>query len=433
MFESILIAGRGDVGARVARTCRRVGVTVADAELPADLDRWCPDAESVVGTALKWGVGAIHPGYVAPAARANLARVTREAGLTFVGPSSEALRAIENKLVQRSMAMSLGIRTVPGTDHPIDSVADALADAERLGYPVMVKPLMGTAGIGVRQVDEPEELESAIEASSAEARAKLGSGDLYLEKAFYRPRQLEVTVVSDGEPAPLGERECSLQRHHQVLIAESPSPLLLQMREGEPARTAISESAVRLSEAMELRGIATFEFLCDVDGRFHFMDCNADMHGAILVTEMLTGLDPIELQLQLSAGEKLTHESRLRRSGHAFEVRVLAENPARDFAPSEGVIKSMRFPPVPHGKVRIETIAKTGETVPQEGEPLLARIASHAPIRHQALLNLDRTLAETLVVPVGTNLRFLRQVLNHESFRAGQFDTWFATRLAKAA
>ena len=283
----------------------------------------------------------------------------------------------------------------------------------------------GTGAIGVTPCDEPAELEDALRRASELARDTFGDARIYMEKAIVHPREIEVTVVCDahGNRTTLGERETSLQRIRRKLIAESPSPLLLQRADGDSLRDALADAALRVAEEIGLTGVATFEFLLDLDCRIYFLEANADMHGAIIATELLTGVDPIELQLSLAAGEVLADEARLTPSGgHAFEVRVVADRNGQ-------TVETFRFPPAPHGKVRVEPAFEPGVPIETDLDPLVARIATYAPIRHQALLALDRTLAETSVSPVGTNLTFLRRVLNHDSFRAGYYDLGFCERL----
>lgn len=425
MFETILITGDGEVAARVERTCKRIGIDICSAGDVKGVSGWRPDVDEVLEAAKRTRPAALHPGYVAPATRTRLARATREEGMGFVGPSTTALEAMQDKLQLRDAAMRAGVRVVPGGDSAITDVEAARGLAESLEYPVMIKPVSGTAAIGVTPAFEPADLEDALRRASELARDTFGDARVYMEKALEAPREIEVTVVCDehGNRTTLGERETSLQRSRDKLIAESPSPLLLQRADGESMRDALSDAALRIAEEIGLTGLATFEFLLDMDCRIYFLEANADMHGAILATELLTGVDPIELQLSLAAGEPLTDEGRLTpASGHAFEVRIVADRRGE-------TLESFRFPPAPHGKVRVEPSVEPGVPMETELEPLVARIATYAPIRHQALLALDRTLAETTITPMGTNLTFLRRVLNHDSFRAGYYDLGFSERL----
>lgn len=430
MFETILIAGQGEVATRVEQTCKRMGLDLGSNDTISGTP-FRPDVESVLKAAKACGAEAVHPGYVAASAGATLAAAVREAGLIFVGASESALKAMGDKLAMRAAATRCGLRVIPGSDEAVTDARSAHAHADRIGYPICVKPVAGTAGIGIYVADDEDELEGAIGVAARDAEEAFGDGRVYLERSLRRPRHVEITVVGDskGTYSVFGERECSLQRKHQVLVAEAPSPLLLFAPNGDAAREALIESARELAQEIGLVGVATFEFLYDCNEEFFFLEANADMRGATLVTEMLTRLDPIEMALSIAAGEAAPDEPRLRSSGHAFEARLCAEDPARGFAPVAGKLTSMRFPPAPQGKARSEPALEVGDTVPTKGEPLLARVATRSPTRHQALMALDRTLAETTIPDLTTNLEFLRRALNHDAFRAGQYDTSFASLL----
>ncbi len=429
-FDSILISGLGEVASRVARTCRRLSIDVLSASLPTPPHPLVPDAEAIVAAAQELGASAIHPGYVGPRSRAELAMLTRAANLSFVGPSSEALAIMADKVALSDRAEAGGLRPIEKSSASEDrsTLAEAAAD---IGYPVFVKPVAGTAGIGVYRVDDEEDFGAAFGAAADAARTAFGDPRLYVERALDRPRQIEVTIVADAHDnrAALSERECSIQRRHQVLIAETPSPWLGAHPEGEAVREMLIDQALRLAEQLSLTGVFTVEFLVDVDGHIHFLEANADMQGAVLVTEMVTGYDPIELSLTAAAGAPITEDERLASRGHAFEVRICAEDPEDGFRRTEGSVTEMRFPPAPARKVRIEPAVEVGASVPLGVEPLLARLATFAPGRHDALLWLDRALAETVIEGPANNLAFLRRVLNHEAFRAGSYDTSFVQRI----
>ena len=424
MFDTILITGDEEVAARVERTCKRLGVDLADAGDVEGTRGWRPDVDAVVGAAERTGAKAVHPGYVAPLRRTALARALRERGIGFVGPSTVALEAMQDKLAMRAAAERVGVRVVPGGAEPLRDLAHARSVAGDLGFPLVIKPIAGTAALGVEVAHDEEGVEIAVGRARERASDTFGDARVLAEKMVETPREIEVTVVvgPNGTSTTLVERETSIQRGYDKLIAESPSPLLGQRADGESLREALADAALRIATEIQLEGLATFEFLLDAECRVYFLEANADMHGAILATEMATGIDPIELQMQLASGEPLEDEARLTASGHAFEVRVIADRRGEK-------VRSFRFPPSPHGKVRFEPAVEPLVPMQTELEPLVARIATFAPIRHQALLALDRALAETSVAPIGTNLTFLRRVLNHDSFRAGQYDVGFTERL----
>ena len=423
MFDTILITGAAELAARVERTCKRIGVDIADAGDAPSTRGFLPDVSAIVEAAVRAGAKAVHPGYIAPARRTALARALREREIVCVAPSTESLEVMEDKLAMREAAERAGVRSVPGSNATSD-VAAARSAADALGYPVVVKPISGTGAIGVAIARNDDELEAAFAHARAAAADTFGDPRVLVESHLYEAREIEVTVVCDahGTATTLAERETSLQRGFDKVLAESPSPLLLTRADGESLREGLADAALRIATEMKLSGLATFEFLLDADCRVHFLEANADMYGAILATEMATGVDPIEMQMQISAGEPLESEARLAAGGHAFEVRIIADHEG-------GTVRSLRFPPAPQGKVRFDPAVEPGDALDTELAPLIARVATFAPVRHQAMLALDRTLAETSITPIGTNVTFLRRVLNHDSFRAGQYDLGFAERL----
>ncbi|MBW2465561.1 MAG: ATP-grasp domain-containing protein, partial [Deltaproteobacteria bacterium] len=309
LFDNIFISSRGEVANRIARTCRRVGIDVLDVELPPTPHPLLPDAEATVAAAQAAGATALHPGYVGPRARAELAFLSRAAGLTFVGPSNEALAVMADKVALRTRAEATGIKALPGSA-ALSTWDEARDAAQELEFPLFVKPVAGTAGFGVLEVDDEDDLHNAFDISIERATATFGDGRVYLEHALHRPRHLEVTVVADahGNRFALRERDSSVQRRHQVLIAETPSPWLSNHGEGEAIREFLIDQALRLAEELSLVGVFTVEFLIDADDRVFFLEANADMQGAILVTELATGRDPIELSLEVATGAPLTDD-----------------------------------------------------------------------------------------------------------------------------
>ncbi len=429
-IERILIVGPSEHAARVERTCRRLGldVLVAGGDVAEHPHR--PDPESLVRTAIDAGANAIHPGHVAPRTRAELGMFAREAGLVLVAPSSESLACLADKTVLRARAASAGLRIIEGSD-PVASPDAALDAADRLGYPVMLKPVGGADGVGVKRCLDADDLRGAFDASSEQAGRAHGDSRLYVERALDRPRQLDIVVLRDstGAAAALTECECSVRRLNRVLIAETPSPYVLALPDGEALRELLVDHALRIAAELTLVGVATIELLVDPDGHVHFLEANADAHPSSLTTELLSGIDVHELSLVLACGGEVGDEARLLAYGHAFEARLVAEDPDDAFRTQPGVVDEMRFPPAPHGRVRIETTVEPGEAPSNGIEALVARIGTSGPVRHDALLSLDRTLAECFVGPVPTNAEFLRRVIAAESFRAGQYDVTFTEQV----
>ncbi|MDD9945894.1 MAG: ATP-grasp domain-containing protein [Myxococcales bacterium] len=445
MFEKVLIANRGEIAVRIARTCERLGIaTVAvhsDIEAEALHVSTCDEAvcigeapargsylnaTKIIEAAKQTGANAIHPGYGFLSENPHFARAVEEAGLAFVGPTAEAIGLFGDKLKARELAAHAGVRVVPGTELPLESAADAVRAADDVGYPVMLKAAAGGGGIGLQRSHGPEDLEEAFATCQRRAEAAFGDGRVFLERLIERPRHLEVQVVADshGQYVALGERECSIQRRHQKLLEESPSPAFVQPDHGDLKREILCDAALRIAREANFANVGTAEFLMDAQDRIYFVEFNPRLQVEHGVTEMCTGLDLVELQLRIAAGEKLPPEAiAAQPTGHAMEARLYAEDATQNFIPRPGQIENLRWPMVAPGALRIETGVTAGSTMTPHYDPLIAKLIAYAPTRHQALLTLDRVLAETVLTPLTTNLGFLRQVLAHEAFRAGQYDT----------
>lgn len=451
MFDKLLIANRGEIALRVARTCERLGIsTVAihsevDAEAlhvthcdeaicvgPAAVAQSYLNVGAIIEAAKKTGAQAVHPGYGALSESAAFATAVRDAGLVFVGASPEALTLFGDKLRTRELAEQAGVRVVPGGQETVSDVAAALQLGELLGFPLMVKAAAGGRGIGMLRVDSAPALERAVATCMGKAQDAFGDGRVFLEQFIDRPRHLEVQVVADGQggAAALGERECSVQRRHRKLLDESPSPVLAAMAHGEERREVLCDAALRIAREAGYQGVGTAEFMMDDQGGFHFLEwspCLQIEHG---VTEVCTGVDLVEAQLRIAAGEALPPEiERSAPTGHAMEARIYAEDPARDFLPMPGKVELFHWPTVAPGALRVETGVGPGSAVPADDDPLVAKMITYARTRHHALLTLDRVLAETVIEPLKTNVDFMRQVLASEAFRAGQYDVGFVNQL----
>lgn len=454
MFKKILIANRGAIAVRIARTCERMGVaTVAvhsDVEADALHVETCDEAvcvggarvtesylnmEAIVAAAKQTGAEAIHPGYGLLSENPTFAREVIAADLTFIGPSPEAMELFGDKLRARALATQAGVRVALGSAAALCDVEAAVAEAQVLGYPLMLKAAAGGGGIGMQQVTSEAALRKAFAPSQNRAQAAFGDGRLFLEELIDQPRHLEVQIIGDthGECVALGERECSLQRRHQKLIEESPSPAFTAMHAGELKRTILCDAALRVAKEAGYYSAGTAEFLLDSRGRFFFVEFNPRLQVEHGVTEMCTGLDLVELQLLVATGQPLPVEAiNAQPKGHAMEARIYAEDPARGFIPKPGKIDALRFPIVAPGSLRVETGVSAGSEMTPYYDPLVAKVITFSPTRHQALLTLDRVLAETVISPLVTNIDFLRQLLADESFRAGQFDTGSVERVLKS-
>jgi acetyl-CoA carboxylase biotin carboxylase subunit/3-methylcrotonyl-CoA carboxylase alpha subunit len=464
MFEKVLVCNRGEIARRVMRTCKRLGIKTvavyseADAEAPhvADADESvlvgpAPAKESYLNVSAileaikKTGAQAVHPGYGFLSENSGFARSVAEAGVTFIGPPPDVLDAFGDKMKARHVALSAGTSPVPGTDEPIaidtpEGVAHAKTVAAKVGYPIVVKAVGGGGGIGMQVVQEEAGIERALKSCSDRGKASFSDARVYLEHYVSQPRHIEVQVFCDehGQAFALGERECSLQRRHQKILEESPSPAaFFQGAEGEKRRQDLLEAALRVVKKVGYVGAGTCEFIADDKGNLFFLEVNARLQVEHPVTEMVTGLDLVELQLRVANGEKLPDLSNVKKNGHAIEVRVYAEDPSKGFIPKPGPIDELVWAggagEVQSRTLRVESGVRAGNKVTPYYDPMVAKVVSWGETRDGAIAELDKALEGTRIAPCTTNLSFLRKALASEEFKAGRYDTKFAEILAKRA
>jgi acetyl/propionyl-CoA carboxylase alpha subunit len=447
-FRRVLVANRGEIAVRIIRACHELGMEAvavySDADVAAAHVRLADRAvrigpaaasesylrmEAIVEAALATGSEAIHPGYGFLAERAAFARAVEAAGLAYVGPSPAVIEALGDKLHARRVARDVGVPAVPGTldavpvDRP-DQVGAILAEAETIGFPLLVKAAAGGGGRGMRRVVRAEDLPAALAAGSHEAASAFGDGSVYLEREIRPARHIEVQLLGDstGQVVALGERDCSLQRRHQKLVEEAPAPGLTTAE-----RRELLAMAVRLATAARLTNAATAEFLRARDGAFYFLEVNTRLQVEHGVTELVTGLDIVREQLWLAAGRPLSEEAlaagerAAEPAGHAIEVRLSAEDPGRDFAPVPGRVGSWSMPSGPG--VRVDTAIEPGDQVAAEYDNLIAKVMVHAGDRDAAIDRLRRALEEVEVSGIQTTLPFHRFVARDPSFRAGDLST----------
>jgi acetyl-CoA carboxylase biotin carboxylase subunit len=457
-FRRVLVANRGEIAVRIIRACHEVGVEAvavfSDADVESAHVRAADEAvrlgpapavesylriDAVLEAAALTGAEAIHPGYGFLAERAEFARAVEDAGLVFVGPGSAAIAALGDKLAARRAAADAGVAIVPGTLEPApvdrpDEVAAIVAEANRVGFPLLVKAAAGGGGRGMRRVTSPDELPAALAAGSAEARSAFGDGSVYLEREIRPARHVEVQLIGDpdGRIVALGERDCSLQRRHQKLVEESPAPGL-----SEEQRRELHAAAVRAASAAGLVNAATVEFLLDPDGRFWFLEVNTRLQVEHGVTELVAGVDIVREQLWIAAGRPLSAEvlavaeHAAAPSRHAIEVRLSAEDPARDFTPAPGRIGRWEMPSGPG--VRVDSAVGAGDRVPPDYDPLIAKLMVVDGDRAAAIARLERALEETVVTGIQTTLPFHRFVARSPRFRAGDVSIdWVAEEWAPA-
>jgi acetyl/propionyl-CoA carboxylase alpha subunit len=445
VYERILIANRGEVAARIARTCRRLGIETIGVHVESERDEVhveaCDQSVSlgadpsayreiarIVEAARGTEVPVVHPGYGIRRDEAELVRALESVGIACVGPSAERCEAASDRLSVLAAANAHGIRTLPASERAILEPNEALAHIDRVGYPVLVKPVRG---LGEPASDKPvsdvAELSERLDAMSPLD----ASGGAYLERWVERARHVQVQVIYDGKEAlVLGEREVSVRREGRIVVAESPAPAIDQLHYADAVRGAMWDAACEIAAALGCVGLPSCHFVIDSDGVFYFTGFTAGLTVEHATTEMCSNLDLVELSLRLSAGESLPPEVwKAEPTGSAFCGRVDASIDPRDGRPFESRVDAARWPPAPQGKVRIETGVKSGSVISPEHDPMIASITTYAPTRHDALLMLDRILAEIHLAPVVTNLRLLRKAVNDESLRAGQYDDGFLDRI----
>ncbi len=440
-FRRLLIANRGEIAVRIARTCRELGVesvavfSDADAHAlhvqvseraerigPAEPGESYLSIERLLDAARRSAAEAVHPGYGFLSENAEFASAVTEAGLVFVGPPPATIAALGDKLAARRAAQAAGVPVVPGLLAPLDGDAppeELLRSAAAVGLPVMLKAAAGGGGRGMRRVDDAGELKGAIAAASREARAAFGDGTVYLERLIQPVRHVEVQLLGDrhGGLAVLGERDCSVQRRHQKLVEESPSPAV-----DEELRERLFDSARRIASAVDFHNAATVEMLVDAGGAHYFLEMNTRLQVEHGVTELVTGLDLVEWQLRVAAGERLPPlVTEAARRGHAIEVRVYAEDPWHGFGPQAGRIGAWRMPDGPG--IRVDAGVESGSEILPHYDPLLAKLMVVAGDRPAAVRRLRRALDETLVGGLQTDLGFHRWLVDEPSFVDGRYDT----------
>lgn len=438
MIKKILIANRGEIAVRVIRACRELGIqsvaaySEADREslpvLLADED-FCIgpasarlsylNANALIQAAKATGADAIHPGYGFLSENAEFADGCRAAGLIFIGPDAEHIRMMGDKAKAREVMQKAGVPVVPGTEGAVDDLETLRAQAERIGYPLMVKAASGGGGRGMRVVDLPEMLENAWQTARSEAKAAFGDDRVYLERRIVKPRHVEVQIMADthGNVLTLGERDCSLQRRNQKVIEESPCPALT-----EEQRQGLYKAAADAARAVQYIGAGTIEFLLDSSGEFYFMEMNTRIQVEHPVTEMVTGIDLIQTQIRVAGGEALSlRQEDVRIQGHAVECRINAEDPAMQFRPAAGTVEALHL--AGGFGVRNDFFIYQDYKVPHCYDSMLGKIIVWGETRAEALNRMKRVLDETIISGLKTNLEFQKSLIELEDFQSGEFHT----------
>ena len=446
MFNKVLVANRGEVALRIMRACKELGVkTVAvysteDANTapvayadeavcigPAPANQSYLIIPSIIAAAVNTGADAIHPGYGFLAENADFARACADNDIVFIGPSPESIEAMGNKAQARETMKTCGVPTVPGSDGVVETVEEARAFADAAGYPILVKASAGGGGKGMRISHDEHDFSEQFSIAQRESVGAFGDNTMYLERCVLNPRHVEVQIIADtyGTVVALGERDCSVQRNHQKMIEESPSPVMT-----ERVRDEMLEAAVRAAQAVGYTSAGTIEFLLDDKLNYYFMEMNTRIQVEHPVTEMVTGTDLVEEMIRVAAGDPLTFtQDDITYRGHAIECRVNAEQPERGFLPSPGTISQMHLPG--GNGVRVDTAAYDGYEITPYYDSMIAKVIVHGRDRTEAIAKMRTALEEMVVVGVKTNLDFQYAIMENETFAAGHADTSFIERFMK--
>jgi acetyl-CoA carboxylase, biotin carboxylase subunit len=442
MFKKILIANRGEIALRIIHACRELGIKTVAVFSEADENslhvRFADEdvcigpprsAESylnvpaIISAAEITGADAIHPGYGFLSESAYLAEVCEACHIRFIGPDPSVIKLLGDKARAKKAMKKAGVPMLPGSDGPVTGDEQALKVAKDVGYPVIIKAVAGGGGRGMRVVRNPGEMANALRTAQREAEAAFGNGDVYVEKYLENPRHIEFQIIGDhhGNVVHLGERECSIQRRHQKLIEESPSPAL-----SDKIRKKMGSVVVDAAKAVQYTNAGTFEFLMDPDGRFYYMETNTRLQVEHPVTEMVTGIDIVKEQIRIAAGERLSFkQSEVTFTGHSIECRVNAEDP-ETFAPSPGTIHAFSVPGGPG--VRIDTFAHAECTVPPYYDSMIAKIIVHGRDRQEAIARMRRVLEMTVIEGIKTSVPLHLKIINEADFQAGRLSTGFMDR-----
>lgn len=444
MFKRVLVANRGEIALRIIYALKELGiesvaifseadknalhVSIADYSVcvgpPSPKESYL-NIPGIISAAEVSGVDAIHPGYGFLAENPDFAEIVNEAGFTFIGPSSAAIRLMGDKIAAKKVMKEAGVPILPGTLEPVSTYEEAKAVVEEIGLPVIIKAAAGGGGRGMRVVERMEDLKSQIETAQKEAEIAFNDGRVYIEKYIKRPRHIEVQILADleGNIVHLGERECSIQRRHQKLLEESPSVVV-----DEVTRLRLGEIAVKGASKIGYYSAGTMEFIRDEEGNFYFMEMNTRIQVEHPVTEWVTYVDLVKEQIKVAAGERLSfRQEDIKLLGHAIEVRINAEDPERNFAPSPGKITFLHLPGGPG--IRVDSAIYHGYVVPPNYDSLLAKLISYGRNREEAIARMKRALSEFIIEGVKTTIPLFNAILNHPDFVKGNIDTKFLERL----
>ena len=445
MLRRVLIANRGEIALRVLRACRELGIETVAVYSQADADALhvqlagqavcigparAADSylnqDALLTVAKATGCDGVHPGYGFLSENADFADACAAAGLTFIGPSGDAIRKAGSKSAARDLMRAAGVPVTPGSDGPVASVEEALTAAESVGYPVLLKASAGGGGRGIRRCDRPEDLSAAFAEAKAEAQACFGNDEIYIEKFIEDPKHIEIQILADnyGDVIYLGERDCSMQRRNQKVLEEAPSPASFM---NEELRAKMGKAACTAAKVCGYRNAGTIEFLVDKNGEFYFMEMNTRIQVEHPITEAVTGVDLVKQQLLIASGQRLSiKQEDIKLTGHAIECRINAENPLLDFRPSPGRIKSLFIPGGPG--IRVDTAVYQGYEIPPYYDSMIGKLIVHGKNREEAIAKMTWALSEFIVDGVATNVDFQLKLIRRPEFLEGNYDNGFLNR-----
>jgi acetyl-CoA carboxylase biotin carboxylase subunit len=445
-IRKILVANRGEIALRIMRSAREMGIRTVAVYSEADREalhvRFADEAvligppassesylrmEKIIAAAKSTGADAIHPGYGFLSENEDFAKLVEDEGLIFIGPSAASIELMGSKLAAKAAVAKFNVPLVPGTSEPISDVSEAKKIASKIGYPILIKASAGGGGKGMRIVQNESEFQEQMERAIGEATSAFGDGSVFIEKYVTKPRHIEFQIFGDkhGNVIHLFERECSIQRRHQKVVEEAPSSILTPER-----RNAMGEAAINVAKSCGYYGAGTVEFILDENSDFYFLEMNTRLQVEHPVTEQITGIDLVKLQIKVAEGEKLPfRQSDLSMKGHAVEVRVYAEDPTNNFLPDIGTLKTYKRPQG-HG-VRVDDGFEEGMDIPFYYDPMIAKLITHAENRQEAITKMIRAIDEYEITGLETTLGFCRFVMEHEAFTSGKFDTRFVENYFK--
>ena len=444
MIRKVLIANRGEIAVRIIRACREMGILTvavyseADREAlhaqladeavcigPAPSKDSYLNMERILSAALVTGADAIHPGFGFLSENSTFARRCQECHITWIGPSPEVMDRLGNKSEARNTMQAAGVPVIPGTKEPVFDWETGLSEADRIGFPVMIKAALGGGGKGMRMAETRGEFQSAFQTAQKEAKSSFADGTMYVERLIRHPRHVEFQIMADsfGNVIHLGERDCSIQRNHQKMIEESPCEVI-----SDELRARMGEAAVKAAKAAGYENAGTIEFLLDKEGRFYFMEMNTRIQVEHPVTEWVTGVDLVKEQIRIASGLPLScKQEDIQLTGHAIECRINAENPSKGFRPSPGTITDMYFP---GGKgIRIDSAVYSGYTIPPYYDSMIAKVIVWAKNRTEAIRKMQSALGEVIIEGIDTNVDYQYEILDHPDFQSGNTDVEFIERM----